>query len=648
MLFNIYKEWELSAAEVRDVFRKFRINKVVSFDIETSFGYNGRYEGEGLDPYLSTIAMLQVGTEEDQLIIDPRITSSTYAVQELVTILVDPEILVVGHNLVFEYKFMKHFYDIEITNLYDTMVVDQIINNGKQGYRYGLASVAKARLGIEVGGKGTTQTSFLRIGDRPYTKEQIEYGAQDVIVPLLIRDHQLPDIAKYNLQKCVSLEMKFTPILGDMSLKGMHFDVGFWVDLHKQSVDRAEKLRTFIFACLQNDFMHKLPTKFIDNQGDLFDESKTHQIKINLDSPEQVKELFSAIGIAAHNDEGKLSVDASVLRVYLQLNKNLLTVDQRDIIHYFIEYKKARKNCTTYGMDFLKHVNPITGRVHSDYKQILNTGRISSKNPNLQNIPAGAHRRAFTAPEGFKIVNADYSGQEQIILANKSKEPNLIKFYESGEVDMHSYIARLLFDEIPDDLALKEVKSQFPGLRQIAKAAGFAINYGGNGYTIASNLGIEPAKGEEVYEAYFKAFPELKNYFDKVQKDTLFNKYILIDKATRRICHINLREKDFYNSSGKAVNKVKRDALNYPIQGEAGSITKLAAIFFKQEIKKHGLEKQVFITNLIHDEINVEAWDGIARFAGRLLEQSMKKAGDIWCKTVPLTAKAVVGDYWAH
>ena len=186
----------------------------------------------------------------------------------------------------------------------------------------------------------------------------------------------------------------------------------------------------------------------------------------------------------------------------------------------------------------------------------------------------------------------------------------------------------------------QEIKRDFPELRQTAKSAGFAIQYGGTGYTIAKNLGISQTRGDFVYDSYFKAFPKLKDYFEKTKALAVKRNFIILDNITGR--------KTWF-PKGTPKNRIERASLNFPIQGEAGSITKLAAIIFRSELLKHNLQDLAYSTNLIHDEINVEVSSKSIQYdVAKLLQESMEKAGEIWCKKVKLKAKAVIGDYWGH
>ena len=228
---------------------------------------------------------------------------------------------------------------------------------------------------------------------------------------------------------------------------------------------------------------------------DLF--SGVQECTINWDSPKQVMALMEEYGVNTTiyvKGEEKKSIDAKTLDPQK---------DQFPIIKPYLKYKEAQKEVTTYGYNWKKYINPITGRIHTTFKQLMDTGRLSCGDkrdgtPNLQNIPRDEETRAcFVCEEGNVLVDADYSSQEQIVLANFSKEVNLLNFYKQGFTDMHSYVAFLMYKDIrrcsleeltPEKLSY--IKSDYPENRRIAKSAGFAINYGGNGSTIAKNCNL--------------------------------------------------------------------------------------------------------------------------------------------------------------
>ncbi len=625
---------EFKSATIEECYEYLKTETIISIDIETTRKYGGKYDGEGLEPHLSNIVMLQIGVKKRQYVIDYRYTD----ISPLLPLLSNPDITFVGQNIKFEYKHLFHSTGVRLERLYDTMVVEQILFNGLN-VKTSLEALNLKYLNIRV--DKSTRLEFLTIGDKAFTVNQITYGAEDILYPLYIRDKQVLDIAKKEVQNCVNLEMLFIPVLGDIEYKGMHFNKERWKETYFENLEKLVGLRDILNKYVVQ--RHKR-TYFVKQQLDLFDQAIT--CNINWGSPLQVVGFFRHINICPQavsksTKKNSYTVNAKVVKASLNTINKDIPPYKRKFIETYLEYKKVKQSCTTFGIDFFKHVNPITGRLHSNYRQILLTGRISSSGPNLQNIPSDIKfRKAFDAPLGHKIINADYAGQETVILANKSLEPSMIDLILSGG-DMHSFVARNIYPELKV-LNDSEIKSLHKDKRQIAKAAGFATQYGGDGFTIANNLGISQKKGDEAYDAYFRAFPVLKEYFNKIQTESLRQGYILIDDVTQRKFW-------FYPpKSPSERSKIERAALNYCIQGAAGGLTKFAAILFRRWILESNLQDTVFMTNLVHDEINVESPVGIADLVAKHLEVSMEQGGAKWCKTVPLTAEAAIVDFWSH
>ena len=609
--------------------------EVVSLDIETTRKFGGIYPKEGLDPYVTNIVMLQIRDENTQFVIDYREVD----ISPLLDILTSPDIIVVGQNIKFEYVHILHNEGIRLCNVYDTMISEQILYNGFN-IDASLKALNLRYLNVEV--DKDTRLELLSIKDKPFNLRQIKYGAEDILYPLKIRKKQLISLAKKDLLQCLKLEMLFLLCLGDIEYKGMHFDTSIWLNTYNENKIVYDNLKIELDEYI---FKYFPKSQFVEKQLDLFSTDK--KCTIQWSSSKQVIEFFKFLDVCPREvskTTNKLAytVNGKVLAASLKTFNSNTNDLNKEIIGIYLKLKETEQACTTFGEKFFKHINPITNRLHSNYRQILNTGRISSSGPNLQNIPAvHGFRSAFSCPDGYKIVNADYAGQEQIILANKSADKDLLYFYIEGLGDMHSYIASKIFPELAN-VSLADIKKYHKDKRQIAKAAGFAINYGGTGFTIAKNLGISDEEGNFVYTSYFKAFPGLKNYFKKVQKETLRKGYILIDPLTRR--------KNFFAkpNNNKERGSVERAALNFPIQGEAGSITKLAAIYYRKWILDNNMTKLVGVTNLVHDEINVEVKEEYAETAAKALEEAMEEAGKRWCKIVPLKADAVVTTFWEH
>jgi len=396
------------------------------------------------------------------------------------------------------------------------------------------------------------------------------------------------------------------------------------------------------------------------------------KVSLSWTSSKQVIELFKGFGIcpqAKSKSTKKMgyTVDAKILKASLNSTNAKASDIHKDLIKRYLAMKELSQRVTTFGEKFFKYINPVTKRVHSNFRQIVSTGRSSSSGPNLQNIPSdAAYRACFIAAKGSKIINADFSGQENVVLVNKSLDVNLLEFYAKGNSDMHSFIASKIYDNPYEDFVeavrakdagevLTKAQKDLLGLMQIAKAAGFALAYGGNGHTIAKNLGISDKKGDEVYDAYFKAFPGLRKYFDKVIADTLKLGYVQINDITNRRLNLQYyKQMQSYKANPnkqkeyKALEgKIGRLALNAPVQGTAADITKAAAIKFRRWMNEEDIEFTE-ITNVIHDEINVESHHPDLEMIAQELERCMAEAGSMFCKTVPMTATAVIGTHWAH
>lgn len=365
--------------------------RVVGLDIETTRKYpSTNVYKAGLDPYLSDIVMLQIGTLDVRFVIDTRKVDPS--------ILLTPDKLYVGHNLKFEGKHIQHKYNINLLNVYDTMITEMVLKNGLNP-GFSLAKLAERYLGIESLEKvnlfeefnpdneyidKSTRMGFLTLGNKDFTYEQIMYGDDDIVFPLKIRDIQRN--LDYFPTKCIDLENEFTQVLADIEYEGMEFDQNKWLDVYesKKPLLRSVKLK------LDKYVVNNYPV-FV-NAIDLF--NKQANCAIQWSSSDQVIELFKYKGIcpkerSKQTKRFEWTVGASALVKMLQKkNKELffkqievdITDDQSFILEY-LRYKKLEQACTTFGNAWLKYIHPITNKVHSSYRQIMNTGRMSSNNP---------------------------------------------------------------------------------------------------------------------------------------------------------------------------------------------------------------------------------------------------------------------------
>lgn len=626
---------------IEEAVKYCKSKKILGVDTET----------EGFFDFKNRMIMFQIGDEEEQFVIDTRGIS----IEPFREVLEDPNIEKVLWNAKFDYLFIKHWYGIRMNNIFDAFIAECLVTNGKKDRQLSLAAVSERELEVKM--DKDERNKFVGLNGQPFTERQIRYGANDVINLPKLRNIVHDKLTKYELHRCMSLESKFLPVLGNIELNGLYLNTQLWLDLEDINAEELVKAEKELDAYTIETY-----PQFKQTQLNLFsDEAETN---IDWSSPKQVIKVAQATGIDTFIEEKgiwKHTVGEKHISKYRNNNK---------WVDLYLKYKGLQKAVTTYGKDYIKHVNPITGRVHCGFWQIRNTGRISCMNPNLQQIPAGKHRDCFTPEEGNKLVICDYSAQEQRILADICKDPSLLDFYETGDGDMHCLVARKVFDEI-QDLSTKEIKENHSKKRQFAKAIGFAMNYGGSAHTIADRLQVPLNEAEEMVNAYFSGFPGMTKYFKEKTRETLDNGYITIDELTKRKFFIadydkykqvenKVRQEGFWTEYRQnkdkykdivkfyfqTKGKIQRNSQNYPIQGSAGSMTKLAAIIIDNKLKNESNE--IKIVNLVHDEIVMECPEALDEKVAQILSSSMEEAGDYFCKTVPMKAEAVIADVWEH
>lgn len=373
-------------------------------------------------------------------------------------------------NAKFDLKFL-FIQGVILRSVYDTMLAEIILTNGLQYSGRDLATLARKYCNIQL-----DKSVRGEIITRGLSDAVLIYGAKDISCLPPIKEAQLKIAKEKDLLRAIDLDNAFVIPLAYTEYCGIKLDLPRWLRKTKKSSDEAFQLKLRLEKQLWEDQMFK----YFSGMRDLF--TNEPECIINWDSPKQVAALFKDYGIniiLKEKGQEKETIDAKVL----EPQKNKFT-----ILPPYLEYKSKQKEISTYGEGWKRYINPITNRIHTTYQQLMDTSRLSCGNKkdgtvNLQNIPSDDETRACFIPEsGNLMIDADYSSQEQIVLANFSMEPNLINFYKKGFSDMHSYNAFLMYPHIrkcsveeltPDKL--KYIKSDYPDLRYLAKTAGFAI-----------------------------------------------------------------------------------------------------------------------------------------------------------------------------
>jgi DNA polymerase I-like protein with 3'-5' exonuclease and polymerase domains len=628
------------------------LNKLDSIGVDT--------ETSGFDPYTCKFYTLQLGDRDVQYVVD----LSTIDIQEYKNLLETKELI--GHNFKFDLRFLYH-QRIVPTKVYDTFLGEKTSRLGIESHRCSLAACVDRHCGITL-----SKEERANITGR-LTEGFVKYSAYDVKYLHEIKSKQNFNQFTEGTDVSIQLDNRFVLVLAYIEYCGMKLDVEQWT----KKIEKVQVQADEAVEALNNFILENRMSKFIDTQLDMF--STGNKINVNWNSPSQVVEFFEAIGV------NTTVVEKGVKKNTIEANHLIKFVDKHPIIKTYLSFKEAQKDIGTYGYNWIEQINPVSGRIHTQFKQLMNTGRLSSggksgtiKNFNFQNIPSDQGTRScFVAAEGNTLVGCDYTGQEQIVLVNKCLDKNLLEFYDNDLGDMHSFIASKMYPEL-DGMDLDDIKKKHKDKRQSAKVAGFAINYGGSGIGIADQLGLNVEQGQKIYDAYFAAFPGLKAYFDETKKFGIENGYVLISPVTGKRSYVDYYEefaqikseltKDFWDRYKSIKNAdtptarqmkekvsrffrkrgdIERMSLNYPIQGESAEITKLACVYFwNKYLIPNNLLFKVLIVNIIHDEILVETPLTIAEETAKQLEKSMVDAGAKFCKRVKLKADPCIAPFW--
>ena len=477
-----------------------------------------------------------------------------------------PDIAKSAHNANYDMTVLAN-HGVRFANVdFDTMIAAHLLGRGYN--QLGLKELALNDLGHEMTpitqliGRGRSQITFDQVDIGPAA----EYAAADADMTARLREVFEPQVDRENLRTLMDdTELALLPVLVTMQRHGIRMDAGV---LHEMSADMFRQMR-------------EIETGIYDSVG--------HEV--NLNSPSQLSDLlFKELGLTRtrRTKTGHFSTDANALE---SLRGAHPVVDQ------ILEYRQVAKLKSTYVDALPGMVNPATGRVHTSYNQTGSaTGRISSSDPNLQNIPVRTElgrqvRRAFVADGApdWQLFSADYSQIELRVLAHLSQDPGLLDAFRRGE-DIHSATASLMF-EVP----LNEVDSE---MRRIAKVLNFGVIYGLSPHGISQQTGFTRDQGKEFIDTYFAKYPGISEYLDQVKVQVRADQYVETVMGRRRyLADINSPN---FNTRGAA----ERMAINMPIQGTAADIMKLAMVRVQRRLEAEEMRTRMLLQ--VHDELVFE------------------------------------------
>ncbi len=521
-------------------------------------------------------------------------------VPTLKQILENPEIKKCGHNLKYDYQVLKGC-GIEVKGIEDdSMILSYLLNSNLR--QHNLDELAREYLDYSTKKYSElTSNKKLSICDLN-AKDVYKYASEDADISLMLVNKLKQKVKKRDMENLYKeIEIPLTLVLAEMELNGVLIDRDF---LEKLSIEFEGKLK-------------KLEKEIFEEAGCVF----------NINSPKQLGEiLFEKLQLPVLKRTKKTKSYSTSHEILEQLANDFR------IARLIVEYRKFGKLKSTYVDALPKLIHPKTGRIHTSYNQTVTaTGRLSSSNPNLQNIPARTEegkliRKAFIAPEGYLLLSADYSQIELRVLAHLSKDRTLIEAFKNG-ADIHRQTASHLFG-IPEN----EVNDS---LRSKAKAINFGIIYGKREYSLSRELGITPKEAKEFIDNYFEKLPEVKEFIDKTIENA--KKEGFVKTMFGRIRYVP----EFKSNNFNVRQQGERIAINTVIQGTAADIIKIAMVNLHKRLKKELLDAKMIMQ--VHDELIFEVKESDVENLKRIVKEEMEGAAKL---DVPLTVNIATGKNW--
>jgi len=517
-------------------------------------------------------------------------------------LLADRGVLKIGHNIKYDMEVLAR-YDVTVTPIDDTMILSYVLESGSHGH--GLDELSLLHFGhsnikfSDVAGSGKKRIGFAEV---PLDKA-LEYAAEDADMTARLHLALKPRLATEHMTVVYeNIERALIPVLVQVEQAGIKVDAG---ELKALSDDFEKR------GAILGEEIHKLA-------GHDF----------NIASPKQLGEvLFDEMGLSGgkKGKAGAYSTDASVLEG--------LAAEGHDLPARVLDWRQLAKLRSTYTEALINQINPDTGRVHTSYAQaIASTGRLSSTDPNLQNIPVRTEdgrkiRRAFIADKGNVLLSADYSQIELRLLAHVADIGPLKEAFLNG-ADIHARTASEVFG-IPMD-------GMDGAVRNRAKAINFGIIYGISPFGLARQLGIPQGEAKQYIESYFQHYPGIRDYMEQTKEFARINGFVTT--VFGRKCHVpGIQDK---NPARR--NFSERAAVNAPLQGAAADIIKLAMIQAPKALEKAGLTARMLLQ--VHDELVFEVPEAELEKTTELVSKIMSGAAHL---SVPLVVDTGSGLNWA-
>lgn len=571
-----------------------KLKQQKSFAIDT--------ETTGLDPWTSKMLGMSFSWKSGDGWYVP---ATPEHLQELRTILEDPAVEKYGHNMKFDAQVFA-MEDIRLFPMsFDSMLASYVINSGTR--QHSLDALAFTEFGYEmmpitslIGPRGKKQLTMESV---PLEKLSW-YAAEDADFTWRLVERLRPKLAKSGGEKLfTTIEMPVVPVLTDMELAGIKIDTDFLAEMSKKVHADLKRIEKKIYGLAGQEF--------------------------NINSPLQLKEiLFEKLKIST-DGIGKTKTGVSTAADELEKMK-----DAHPIIPLISQQRELAKLLSTYIDALPEMVNQRTGRAHTSFNQaVAATGRLSSTDPNLQNIPIrtelGAEiRKAFIAERGFRLLSADYSQIELRIIASMAEDTAMMSAFKNGE-DIHARTAANI-----NGVALDKVT---PQMRRAAKAVNFGIIYGLGYVGLSQGEGISRQEAKEFIEKYFAIHTNIRKWLDGTKKLAHEQGYVETLFGRRRYFP------EINSSNGMLVASAERQAINAPIQGTAADLMKLAMIHVHAELPNVSPKSRLLLQ--VHDELIVEAPIDDTEKVAKFLQDTME---NVYKLKVPIAVDVGIGKNWGE
>ena len=581
--------------ELKKLCDYFLTNKILSLDTETTSTNAIEAELVGLSFAVKEFEAFYVPIpkEREKALHIVNIFKSAYE---------NPEIVKVGQNLKYDLEVLRN-YNIHLNGpLWDTMISHYLI---QPELRHGMDYMAEIYLKYQtihidelIGPKGRSQRSM-----RDLSPTQVyEYAAEDADITLRLKNKLEPELKNHQCEDLFyQIEMPLMPVLAEMEMNGVCIDT--------QSLQETSTIFT--------NRMNQLEARIYELAGQSF----------NITSPKQVGEiLFDKLKIVEKAKKTKTGQYVTSEEVLQQLK------NKHEIVADILEHRGLKKLIGTYIDALPKLINPKTGHIHTSFNQTITaTGRLSSSDPNLQNIPIRGEdgkeiRKAFIPEPGCLFFSADYSQIELRVMAHLSNDPQMRAVFNEGK-DLHAATAATIYKKAIDEVTRDE--------RTKSKRANFGIIYGITVFGLAERLDITRDEAKKLIDGFFETFPQVHQYMEEAKQQARQLGY------AETLFHRRRYLPDINSANATVRNFAERNAINAPIQGSAADIIKVAMIRIHQRFKTEGIRSKMILQ--VHDELNFSVYPEEKERVEAIVLEEMQNAFPL---QVPLVADCGFGKNW--